>query len=503
MTGSEGKLQTSIGIALVVLPWLISGSSAIGTPVEQRLAGLVTCAGLLALGCSVKACQLGWCIAAALSSLAALAQYFGWSGLFDPWVSTTAIGEAFANLRQRNQFATLTGIGLLASLARVTSVKRPVSVVTTTLYLLLLALGNAASGSRTGLLQWVLVLVAVAVWPSESRKQKLQYASLAMGAYVTGCVALPWLLEVTTGVQQTGVFGRLQENPQSCQSRIVLWSDVLQLITAKPFLGWGWGELSWAHFVTLYPGARFCDILTNAHNLILHIAVELGLPLAVVISLGMTYWVLRYRPWRETHPQRQMAWGILLIIGVHSLFEYPLWYAPFQICTLLSLSILWMKPSELPSEPLMERKRIAAIVGANSLGHRAVAGVALTAVAVYSGWDYWRVSQIFQPLSQRAPAFRDNTMEKIRPSWLFRDQVSFAELSTTEVSPHNAEQVLALASHMLHFSPEPMVVEKLLESALLLQRRDEIDYYLERFKRAFPKEHRQWVDRNAKLLTWH
>ena len=58
------------------------------------------------------------------------------------------------------------------------------------------------------------------------------------------------------------------------------------LIAQKPWLGWGWGELDYAHFITLYPGARFCDILDNAHNLPLHLAVELGVPLAVVLCGG-------------------------------------------------------------------------------------------------------------------------------------------------------------------------------------------------------------------------
>ena len=41
-------------------------------------------------------------------------QYFGVADSFSPWVNTTQIGEAFGNLRQRNQFASLTNIGLAA-----------------------------------------------------------------------------------------------------------------------------------------------------------------------------------------------------------------------------------------------------------------------------------------------------------------------------------------------------------------------------------------------------
>jgi hypothetical protein len=46
-----------------------------------------------------------WLAAALISSLMALLQYFGAAAL-GPWLSPTSAGEAFANLRQRNQFAT-------------------------------------------------------------------------------------------------------------------------------------------------------------------------------------------------------------------------------------------------------------------------------------------------------------------------------------------------------------------------------------------------------------
>jgi hypothetical protein len=73
----------------------------------------------------------------------------------------------------------------------------------------------------------------------------------------------------------------------------------LHLIAQQPWLGWGWGELSFAHYVTLYDGPRFVEILDNAHNLPLHLAVELGIPAAVLICGGFAWLVLSARPWRE------------------------------------------------------------------------------------------------------------------------------------------------------------------------------------------------------------
>ena len=94
---------------------------------------------------------LAWLLAALLSSAMGLMQYMGASAAGASWVNGAALGEAFANLRQRNQFASLTNIGLLAVLgwaaqARVGS-KSKVWKTGLMLSTVLLALGNAASSS--------------------------------------------------------------------------------------------------------------------------------------------------------------------------------------------------------------------------------------------------------------------------------------------------------------------------------------------------------------------
>src|SRR3954470_23707547 len=127
----------------------------------------------------------------------------------------------------------------------------------------------------------------------------------------------------------------------------------MHLIAQKPWTGWGWGELDWAHFMTLYPGARFCDILDNAHSLPLHLAVELGLPVAAIACGAIAWALLRIAPWREADATRQLALCVLAVILIHSLLEYPLWYGPFQIAFGLALGLLW---PALQTAPLSARR---------------------------------------------------------------------------------------------------------------------------------------------------
>ena len=87
-------------------------------------------------------------------------------------------------------------------------------------------------------------------------------------------------------------------------------------------------------------------------------------------------------------------------------------------------------------------------------------------------------------MAQRAEAYRGDTLNKIRASWIFASQVKFAGLGTTSLTAANAERMHALAMEMLHFSPEASVVRKVIESARLLGQDEEAAYFERRLKAA-------------------
>jgi hypothetical protein len=319
-----------------------------------------------------------------------------------------------------------------------------------------------------------------AVWRARDRRLRLGLCAGALLSYALAATFLPMLLDLWTGVEADTVWRRIARN-DGCSSRLVLWSNVLHLIGLKPWSGWGWGELDYAHYLTLYPGARFCDILDNAHNLPLHLAVELGVPVAVLACAAFLIWLLRARPWRETESRRQMAWSVLAVILLHSMFEYPLWYGPFQLAFALSLLLL-----------LRARERPAAGGPRGPARVQTVLAAASVAAIAYAAWDYHRVSQIYLPAEARAAAYRDLTLERIRGSRLFRDQARFAELTVTPLTIENAQWTYDTALATLHFSPEPRVIEKVIESAALLGRHEEAVEHLTRFRAAFPQASAAW-----------
>lgn len=422
----------------------------------------------------------GILIAALLSALAGLIQYLGFSEFFGPWINYASAGEAYGNLRQANQFATLCWLGVAVLLWGAPKLTPWLSFPAT----VVLAAASAASVSRTGMLQGLLLLVLCATWQSSFRRDNLRLCAVAGVTYVAATFLLPIVLEYVTGALPSRLLWSRLSSSYGCSSRAVLWSNVATLISRRPITGWGWGELDYAHFETFYSGPRFCEILDNAHSLPLHLAVELGVPVAMLACIGGVVWCWRQRPWREQQPRRQLGWAVIATILLHNMLEYPLWYGPFQI--VFGAALGWLLMDLAPTAADRARAR----------GLAAAVGALLLSASVYAGWDYWRVSQVYLPPQQRREAWRSDPLKEAKRSHLFAQQADFAELTLSTVNAANAAAMAALAEEMLHYSPEPRVVERLIEAKTLLGNDREAVLLLARFRAAYPSEYEAWRRRS-------
>jgi len=503
-------MPAAVAFVLITLPWLNPFSPG---PTAQTMpllfAWICTAGVLLALALDpqrgenqrmLRAMTLAWGTAATLSAVIGLLQYFELTASFGVWLNHTEAGQAFGNLRQRNQFATLLNIGLAtavwlacqstAQFAGMESRSRLGFFVALGLAAVV-SMANAASSSRTGMFQLVLVVALALGWlrnrhqatrPQTRRVLAVLFTALAV--YAVATLVLPLLAGLDPST--SSALARLRAGDAACSSRLTLWRNVLFLIAQKPYFGWGWGELDYAHFITLYTGLRFCDILDNAHNLPLQLAVELGVPLAV-LTCGTAVWlILRAKPWCEHEPARQLAWAVLAVILLHSLLEYPLWYGPFQAAAALSVWLLVGTPPNRSSASFMDTFRHRVVY------FYALAATFLVAYCSLAAWNYYLASQIYLDINERATAYRDNTLEKVKGVWLYQDVVRFAALTTTDLTVQNAAYLNALAKDMLHFSPEARVAELVVESALLLGRTDEAAFYTARYQAAFPQAFADW-----------
>jgi len=479
----QTKFQNKWGLLLLV--WFLVSALSVPEVIDRALTGGV----LASITCIWIAMQIGkraansangllhwllmaWLIAALVSSALAVLQYLDLARELVPWVNQPRTGDAFANLRQRNQFASLTSIGLVALLGLAATMqsisKRYASMMWCALALL--AAGLACSVSRTGAVQWLVLAVFVVVWVWKDSKQVHPVLlRLAIGApllVILWSLVLPWIALQLNGVMGASLLLRVAGQAQdyaACGGRRVLWSNVLQMLAQHPWQGWGLGETDFAHYSTDYQSERFCDLLDNAHNFPLHLALEFGLPFALVCCLFAVHWFYKKSRLLTINNARQIAFGMMLVLGIHSMLEYPLWYGPFQITLGLALG-LWAGAAT---------ERIGDASPASSTRQQLLPTVmcsALFLACLYAAWDYNRVAQIYRQPEMRDAAYRDNPMQAASQSWLFKNQVDFARLMTQNITQENALETYDLAMRVLHYSPEARTVERAAESLRLLGR---------------------------------
>ncbi|MBQ6656823.1 MAG: pilin glycosylation ligase domain-containing protein, partial [Ottowia sp.] len=130
--------------ALLALPWLWPLTA--GPVPEVQLYLVAAACGALALALwprtvarGAHAAALSWLLAACINALIALLQYFDLENPLSPLIVTATPSEAFGNLRQPNQLATLLVIGLAALRFLAHGGRRATQACAAALALLLLA----------------------------------------------------------------------------------------------------------------------------------------------------------------------------------------------------------------------------------------------------------------------------------------------------------------------------------------------------------------------------
>lgn len=102
------------------------------------------------------------------------------------------------------------------------------------------------------------------------------------------------------------------------------------MFLSAPILGVGFKQYAWQHFLQGVSGPEVLDpgIIDHAHNLVFQIAAEFGVLGLLVLIGGLAWWAWSLR---RTQIDAAHWWfaALLGVLGVHSMLEYPLWYAYF------------------------------------------------------------------------------------------------------------------------------------------------------------------------------
>jgi O-antigen ligase len=373
----------ALPFSLAASAWALIAPAALVASVGMALhgAGLARPA-FAAFAIAVAAAAVG-------SALVALVQVFAPSLADGTFIAASGTpGRAVGNLRQPNHLASLLLWGLIALVWLGEARLLPRAVVQ--LFAAPVLVGVVLSASRTGIVGALLL----AAWGAADRRLSrpgralliamplgyaLAWAALAGWAHLTGA-------SLAAETRLTAAGGDLSS------SRFAIWSDTLGLLRTVPWTGVGFGEFNYAWSLSAFPH-RPTAFFDHTHNLPLHLLVELGLPLGGLVLALLA--VALVGAWRAAAadagpaPTTRAALAMVVMIGVHSLLEYPLWYGYFLLPAAFAFGLVLGRPD---APPVAGRTRLLPVVSAG-----------LMAAALLSVLDYQRVVVIFAPPRDAAP----------------------------------------------------------------------------------------------------
>ncbi|MES2229738.1 MAG: Wzy polymerase domain-containing protein [Pseudomonadota bacterium] len=333
------------------LPWslALSAVAMVAAAMVAAQAGAALQRGGLARA-AFRAFCIGMVVAGVLSSVVGIVQVFAPAWPDGNWVARTYMaGRAVGNMRQPNHLSSLLLWAIVAVvwLGEARVLRRRGAALLGLLFVFVVVL----SASRTGALSMGLLLA----WGALDRR---------LSRTARGFLCLAPLIYLVfwygTGVwadHTHHVFGgetRFSGQGDISSSRWGIWSNTLALIRLHPWVGVGFGEFNFAWTLTPFPG-RPVAFFDHTHNLALQFLVELGIPLGVTVMallLRALWAALRgaLEPAAADAPPgqallRPAAFAMVLLILVHSLLEYPLWYAYFLLPAAFAFGLCLGRPA--------------------------------------------------------------------------------------------------------------------------------------------------------------
>ncbi len=424
----------------------------------------------------------GLLVAGVLGCAVALVQVFapGWTDA--SWIAPSSLpGRAVGNLRQPNHLCTLLLWALVSAVALHALRRLPGWALALLLPLLVLCVELTAS--RTGAAGLLLLLLWGLVDRRLPRSARLALV-VAPLLYGLAWGGMAWWGDVSQ--QAFGAGARLVADggglgAPSPNARSNIWRNALLLIAANPWAGTGFGEFNLAWSMTPFVN-RPTAFFDHSHNLPLQLMVELGLPLALLVLalLALALWQAWRRAvgagagldsagahgdaagQRDTAISSRAALVLVLLVGLHSLVEYPLWYAYFLLPTALAWGLVLGLPAA--SDAAARRVAVAVDVAAAAAaaaaatgGNKApppraaalrgiTAGLLMALAGLLAALDYQRAVVIYAPTDSSGPLAA--RIARGQHSLLFAHHADYAA-ATNAVPPASRALGLLRAPHAL------------------------------------------------------
>ena len=423
-------------------------------------------------------------LGAGLGAMIGVLQYFEWHTIFD-WVilPKPESGIIYGNMGQPNHYGSYTMLGLIS--LGFLSMRGRAPIWQTALLAVPLLFAAAASGSRTTGLYLLCLPVFTWLWQRrDAALRPLFYYTLAL---LAGYILMSVLLFELGGVSVAERF--FGAGAMSARVRLLLWHEAWQIFLQHPLLGAGFGQFGWQHYLlgSVTRDVSLTGLYDNCHNLVMQTAAEMGLAGLLLLIGTLALWI---RQFMRAAPSAHGWWGcaVLLMIGTHSLLEYPLWYAFWIGIAALLLGML----DTTAYRPKPSRT-----------GPWTIAVLLLSGIVTLAqmGVEYSKLErEAAIPLFARGK--RIGIEEATR--WpLLRPYADMIKANVFWVTPDSIEEQLALVKNSLHFWPSGVAAYRHALLLALQNRPDEAKIRMEQAIWAAPylfpqiqKDLESWVQKD-------
>ncbi|MCR4303098.1 MAG: Wzy polymerase domain-containing protein [Gallionella sp.] len=389
-------------------------------------------------------------IGAEISALIGVMQHYRWDTPLNGVIVSKISSGVYGNLAQPNHFANYISLGLI-SLGLLYQHRR-----LKTAYVALLAAPLlfvlTLSGSRSSWL-YLLLMAGLAWWWARrdaGQRPLLRYSLLLIAGFglMHLIVQLPFMAGADSSIN---TMQRLFGDGASGGIRLYLWRESWLMFTQSPWLGVGFGQFAWHHFQLLpvLQQGNVVGLYNNAHNLIFHLAAETGVAGLLVLLVSLGVWLHGLR--RATlDPAHWWGYAALGVLAIHSLLEYPLWYAYFVAVAAILLGAL-----EETRYSLELRK-----VGRMSMAAILMLGLVLL-VQLFTGYREMEQVLAIRPVSgvdkDAVIRFRDGLVA-VHNTVLLSPYTEVSMSSLIDVSDDHIAEKLALNTRVMRFVPIAPVV---------------------------------------------
>jgi len=402
-------------------------------------------------GAGELAAALSWFLVAGtvISAVIGLSQIFGVQTPLAPLMLPQLHGRIYANTGQPNHLASYLCMGL-ASTGYLWSSRR-LGLIPVVCVCALLLVVLATSGSRAVWLYAAAFVVLSAIMgllrPCAEFKRLLVFSIATVGGLLVAQWGMASLVpQPSIALETVGV--RMQTEGMSSPIRMRFWIEAWMMLRSAPVFGIGFKQFAWNNFLLTgqIPGAVPDEgIIDHAHNLVFQVAAEFGGAGLVVLLGGLGWW--GWSMWRtQIDPALWWMAAVLGVLGLHSMLEYPLWYAYF-----LGLAAVVLGAAE----------RDALAVN-DSRGGRIIlcAAILLGAFACANVYQDYRVMQslqraaIHEPTTVSGPGNGSvRILLDLQRSSLFAPFIEFALARRMTLNQDHLKDKIVLNGRAMHFQP--------------------------------------------------